>query len=252
LRGRRGVDLLEWLPYVASDASALRFQIESSAEIVQHFPRLPTDVSWLEASDTLLYEDGEWWPRIFLLEALRKIIIHRFHDLNVGLHGYVIGGTRAGRIAAAALASLGFAHIHIVDENEKALASEVALLKRYLLGIQISGVPASALTMQTHAGSLMLNTIKMQEQSPLLKDLSYFNFMNQGGVVVDISACEEQNLLLQEAQRADLNVLTGLEVQAQLDVDFLSKLAPGQYITFEDYYESFVDNLAQLKNSPSV
>lgn len=252
LKGRSGLDLLEWLPYVEGGATALRFQIESSADIVRHFPRLPTDVRWLEASDTLLFQDGEWWPRLFLLETLRKIIIHRFRGLNVGLHGYVIGGTRAGRVAAAALAGLGFTHIHIVDEDAQLLTREVAFLKRYLLGISIEGVHASALTVQTQAGSLMLNTVQMAEQSSMLNDLSYFNFMSKGGVVVDISGCSRQTLFLQEAERADLNIISGLEVQSQIDVDLLSKIVPGQYITFEDYYESFCDNFAQIKNSPSV
>jgi shikimate dehydrogenase len=150
------------------------------------------------------------------------------------------------------MASMGFSRISIVDEDEVKLKREAAHLKRYLLGIHIETVAAGALTVQTNAGSLMLNTLVMPDDSPVLKDLSYFNFMTQGGVVVDISECCHENMLLEEAQRADLKILTGLEVQSQVDVDFLGKLFPDQYITFEDYFESFSEGLAALKNSPSV
>jgi shikimate 5-dehydrogenase len=152
----------------------------------------------------------------------------------------------------AAMASLGFARLSIVDEDEKKLHREVAFLKRYLLGIEIDLVPASTLTMQAKVGSLMVNTLVLSEESALLNDLSYFNFMNQGSVVVDVSECNGQSALLQEAERADLFFLTGLEVQSQIDVDFLTKLFPDQYITYEDYFESFQDNWELLKNSPSV
>jgi shikimate 5-dehydrogenase len=239
LPGRSAEDLLTWLPFVQENAVALRFQPEGSDTVVKQFPQLPTNVRWLETADTLLLEDGAWWPRLLSYDAFRKLLISRFPALNVGLHCYVIGATQIGRVGVASMASLGFSHLSVVDEDELKLHREVAFLKRYLLGIQIESVPASTLTVQTKAGALMLNTLHLPEENPVLKDLSYFNFMNQGGVVVDISECCHDNALLQEAQRADLSVLTGLEVQSQIDVDLLTKLFPDKYVTYEDYFESF-------------
>lgn len=245
-------EIQTWLPYVEEGAVAFRLKPEDSAILLKLFPRLPTAVRWLESADTLVKENKEWWPRLFIYDTLRKVVIERFRDLNIGLHCYVIGANHLGRAAVAAMASLGFSKISLVDEDEAQLHKEVAYLKRYLLGIQLDAVPAETLTVQTHPGSLMLNTLKIENESSILKDLSYFNFMNQGAAVIDISETCSENQLLEEALRADLKVLTGLEVQAQEDVDLITRLFPERYVTYADYYESFVDHLEQLKNPPSV
>ena len=247
LKGRSASDMNTWLPYMEEGALAVRFKTEESQEIIAQFPHLPTDVRWLETADVLMREADGWWPRLLVYETLRKLVIQRFSSLNIGLQCYVIGATRLGRAAVAAMASLGFSNISIIDEDEVLLAREVKNLSRYLLGINIQAVPAGTLTIQTKSGSLMVNTLRLQDESVVLKDLSYFNFMSQGGVVVDISECCHRNLLLEEAERADLQVLTGLEVQAQVDVNLLTKLFPDLYVTFDDYFESFSDHLESIK-----
>jgi shikimate dehydrogenase len=252
LKDRSLSDMTTWLPYVQEGALAIRYSPEESGIILQQFPHLPTAVRWLETSDMLVLEAGEWWPRLFIYDTLCKIVVQRFRDLDIGLHCYIIGANHLGRVAAAAMTTIGFSKLSLVDEDETKLAREVAFLKRYLLGVEIQGVPASTLTIQTKAGSMMLNALSLPDDSAVLKDLSYFNFMKRGGVVVDISECCDRNLLLEEAERADLKVLSGLEVQAQSDVDLLAKVFPDHYITYDDYLESFSDNLVQLKNSPSV
>lgn len=249
LKGRSIADMNVWLPFMEEGALAVRFPASESQAIIDQFPHLPTDVRWLEAADVLMHEADGWWPRLLIYETLRKLLIQRFSSLNIGLHCYVIGATRLGRAAVAAMATLGFSNISIIDEDEVLLALEVKTLRRYLLGINIEAVPAGTLTVQTKAGSLMINTLTLQDESDVLKDLSYFNFMNQGGIVVDISECCERSQLLEEAERADLKILTGLEVQSQVDVNLLTKLFPDQYITFDDYFESFSDHFESLKIS---
>lgn len=252
LKDRSLTDLRTWLPYIQENALLLRLDPLESKTVIEAFPQLPTDVRWLEVADTLLLEHNQWWPRLYLYEVLRKFIIHRFRDLDISMHSYVIGANPLGRVAVAALSALGFSHINLVDEDEIKLQREVAVLKRYVLGVQIHAVPAQTLTVQEHPGSLMLNTMILREGGAVLGDLSYFNFMQTGGVVVDISESTTYNQLLEEAERADLKILNGLEVQAQRDVHLIQQIFPGQYITFEDYFESFSDNLPRLKNSSSV
>ncbi|MGZ3747050.1 MAG: hypothetical protein ACXWRE_06775 [Pseudobdellovibrionaceae bacterium] len=258
LPGRELKDLKTWLPYVQEGASLIKVPLEKSAALLEHFPQLPTAVRWLEAADSLVLEEGhQWWPRLYLGEALRKLIIQRFRDLDVSLNSYVIGANQMGRVAAAALAELGYAHVSLVDEDTEKLDSEIKFLRKYLFGLQIQGVPAQTLTLQEKPGSLMLNTLSLQSERGILGDLSYFNFMKTGGVVVDISECTLHNQLLEEAERASLKVLSGLEVQSQCDVALLMKLFPQQYLTYEDYFESFSEFLPWLskqtdKNSSSV
>ncbi|WP_413287982.1 hypothetical protein [Bdellovibrio sp. HCB337] len=252
LKERNFQELPTWLPYVQEGALLLRVPPEQSAIVLEHFPQLPTHARWLQVADSLVYDNGQWWPRLFVYDSLRTLIVSRFRDLDISLHSYVIGASHLGRAAVAAMVSLGYSRVSIVDVDEEKLQKEVALLRRYLLGVSIEAVPADTLTVQEKPGSLMLNTINMQDNGTVLGDLSYFNFMKTGGVVVDISECSAHNQLLEEAQRADLKTLSGLAVQAQLDVDMLKKLFPQQYITYEDYFESFSDILPSLKNPSSV
>lgn len=252
LKERELKDLKTWLPYVQEGALLLRVPPEDSPVVLEHFPQLPTAVRWLETADSLVMENGQWWPRLFSYETVRQLIISRFRDLDISLNSYVIGANHMGRVAATIMAHLGYSHVSLVDEDEDKLKSEVALLRRYLFGVQVEGVPAHSLTVQEKPGSLMLNTLNLQDDSTVLGDLSYFNFMKTGGVVVDCSECTPHNSLLEEAERADLKILSGLEVQARVDAEMLMKLFPKEYITYEDYYESFSDNLQLLKNSSSV
>jgi hypothetical protein len=243
LPGRELKDLKSWLSYVQEGALLLRIPPEESSALLEHFPHLPTVVSWLATADSLVLESGEWWPRLYLFDSLRTLLINQFRDLDISLNSYVIGANHLGRAAVAALVGLGYSNVSLVDEDPAKLDSEVQLLRRYLFGVHIEGMPAHTLTVREKPGSLMLNTMRMQDDSLVLGDLSYFNFMKTGGVVVDISECANHNQLLEEAQRADLKTLSGLEVQAQCDVDMLTKLFPKQYITYEDYLESFSDFL---------
>jgi shikimate dehydrogenase len=252
LKDRSLADLKTWLPYVQEGALMLRVAPEESLVVLEHFPQLPTAVRWLETADSLVLENGQWWPRLYTYETLRNFIIARFRDLDISLNSYVIGANHMGRVAAAVMGHLGFSHISLVDEDSEKLHQEVELLRRYLFGVKIEAVPAHTLTVQEEPGSLMLNTLVLQDDSTVLGDLSYFNFMKTGGVVVDISECTTHNRLLEEAERADLKILSGLEVQARIDAEILMKLFPKEYITHEDYFESFSDNLQGLKNSSSV
>lgn len=252
LKDRSFKDLPVWLPYVQDGALLLRVPPEESAVVLEHFPQLPTQVRWLQVADSLLLENTQWWPRLFIYESLRSLIVSRFRDLDISLHSYVIGANHLGRAAVAAMVGLGYSRVSLVDEDVGKLQEEVRLLRRYLFGVSIEAVPADTLTVQEKPGSLMLNTVNMQDNGTVLGDLSYFNFMKTGGVVVDISECSSHNQLLEEALRADLKVLPGLAVQAQLDVDMLKKLFPQQYITYEDYFDSFSDILPSLKNPSSV
>ncbi|HEY8269293.1 MAG TPA: hypothetical protein VIG33_00270 [Pseudobdellovibrionaceae bacterium] len=250
LPGRELKDLKAWLPYVQEGALLLKMPLENSAEFLAHFPQLPTAVSWLEAADSLVLENGQWWPRLYLCDTLRTLVIHRFRDLDISLNSYVIGANKTGRAVAAALAELGFSHVSLVDEDAEKLDTEIKLLRRYLFGVQIEGILAQTLTIQEKPGSMMVNTLRMQSHDSILGDLSYFNFMKAGGVVIDISECTPHNQLLEEAERANLKILSGLAVQAQYDVDMLVRLFPHQYITYEDYFESFGEALPSLTVSP--
>lgn len=252
LKGRGLHDLQEWLPFVQEGALMLRVPPEDSKVVLEHFPQLPTSVRWLEVADSLVFEDQEWWPRLWVYETLRRLVVDRFRDLDISLDSYVIGATPLGRAAVAAMAGLGFSRISLVDENERRLQAEVTLLRRYLFGVTIEAVPAQMLTLRDQPGSLMLNTMNLQDNSTVLGDLSYFNFMKSKGIVIDASACCPHNQLLEEAQRADLRTISGLVVQAYRDVDMLTKLFPQQYITYEDFIESFNDVFPSLKNPSSV
>lgn len=252
LKERSYNNLHEWLPYVQEGALMLRVEPEESQVVLDHFPRLPTHVNWLATADSLVFESKEWWPRLYLYDSLRTVVVSHFRELDIGLEGYVVGANRMGRAAVAALAGLGFSKISLVDEDEDKIKAEAAYLSRYLFGVRIEGVPSYMLTEREAPGSMTVNTKVLPDNSTVLTDLSYFNFMKTGGVVIDISECTSQNTLLQEAERADLKTMSGLVVQSHRDVDILKKLFPQQYITHEDYLESFGDNLPSLKNPSSV
>lgn len=229
----------------------LRVTYESSQKILETWGPQPTQVRLLGCCDTFLHEGKSFVPRVILYEALREAIVSKISNYDIKDAGYVICNDMKGRLLISLLLSLGHRKVFLVGENEEFIDKEVEFLQRFHIGTEILGLPAHHLTLQTTRASILINTIDFTDDDTILNDLVYFNFMKNGGAILDLNFEKSKSVLLEEAQRASLKTLSSSYVSSFYDFSLMSKLNLGLDFSFEEFEKSWSQFLAEkVQNSP--
>lgn len=199
----------------------------------------------LRCYDTLVRQGSYLIPRLLFFEALNATIIQRAHDLDIRKVAYVVASDYRGLVCAAVCAQLGFQKIVLVDDDLQRSSQVIKILTRAFFGLSLKTIQTDAVTTQREPGSLMINSVDLNQNSLLLSDLSYFNFVAQGGVVVDISSEVETSPLLKDVEEAHLRSIHSLQFIQELILCYWQYLSPVHSLSREE--------IAQvLKNTTTV
>lgn len=234
------VDLLE-------GASAAFVDPALSAEVLSQFHVVPTQVRSVELLDSLFLEDGAWYPRLLIHEALRRVLVADAKDLDIRAPAFIIGDGDLSRVVAAVLAEMGIAEIFLVGDLSR-LKEQKRILSRSQLGIVFHILASEELTMQATSAGIVVNTADLSQQQVLLTDLSYFNFMKQAGFALDISFETAENTLLDEAERAELRALSPALIMRTLLVLWFEKLHGSNILADHEAVQFWTEF---LKENPS-
>lgn len=194
-----------------------------------------TDVRLTHCLDSFMPEKGKWYPRLFLFEALRELIVERIRNIDRRFGGYVIGDSDEVRIAAAVLVNVGLKQIILIGEDEQKCQDHAQILKRNFLGIDFRVLPSHAITTTNLMGSLLVNTIDLQLASQLATDLAYFNYLNPTGVIIDMHFANEDGPLVKEAVKAGIQSHRCFEVYAYRDLQIMRHFFPKRYFDIDEY-----------------
>ncbi|MFM6927683.1 MAG: hypothetical protein ACKOX6_04425 [Bdellovibrio sp.] len=198
------------------DASLALFSFAEAQKLLPQLPTLPPMAKSLQCFDAFSPEEGKWYPRLFLYEALRSVLVESARDLDNRSPAFVVGEGAELRVVSSVCALLGFAEVYLIGENSEVLAEDVRILSRGYFGVKFKVLPVEELTIQPVSGSLMINTVNMNQHENLLSDLSYFNFLKSTGYVLDCYLGHLQSPLLEEAEKAGLRVLQPASVLQSL------------------------------------
>lgn len=215
----------EFSPELFKEARALLIEMSLSEQVLAQSSVLSTQVRNTGVLDSYFLEkEGGWMPRLIYFDMLRDVLVEKARDLDIRCPSFVVGDGERARVVASVLASLGYSEIYMVSEEEECLLKAVREVSRSYFGIKIKPLLASELTMQALRASILVNTVDMTDNKALLNDLSYFNFMKQGGWVLDLNIQSAMNYtLLAEAERADLNIISTSDVAAVYALLFLKQ-----------------------------
>lgn len=194
-----------------------------SADILPQLKVLPSQVRSIETLDSFFNENGTWYPRLLLHEALKDVLISEARDLDIRAPAFVVGDNNEARVAAAVLAEMGVSDIYLVGAAET-LQPQKEILARAQIGIRFHILIPDDLTLQAVSAGIIVNTVDLSQQKSLLTDLSYFNFMKHKGYALDLNLIPSQNLLLEEAEKAELRVLSPVLVATVLSQMWLQRL----------------------------
>lgn len=232
------------------DATMARVNVALSASVLSQVHVQPTLVRVVQCVDSFAKDSDKWLPRLMSYEALRRVLIDSAADLDIRLPAYVVGHDELARISSSVLSQVGFSEIYVVGKDALQLTHQVAQLRRNHLGIKFIPLMADQLTIQSTSAAIIVNTVNLVNDPELLSDLSYFNFMKRGGYALDLNLLPFVNPLLEEAEKAELRVLSPISVAAELTALWLDKLSIESSLKVEDLIESWKSFLSQI--SPSV
>lgn len=241
-----------------AQADALLLSPELSEQVLPGVSLVSSQVRSLWALDSFFKDEAGWMCRVLEFEALRDILVSRAKEMDILKPAFIIGDGAKVRISAAVLADLGFAEIYLVSEDETALNENAAQISKSYIGLHFHPLLAQELTMQALNASVLINTVDLSANAPLLNDLSYFNFMERGGLVFDYNLENYGNhSLLDEAERAELVLLHCPDFAASLAMLWLRQLQISEEvlagISAENLKQEWLALLGDSsKNPPSV
>ena len=186
-----------------------------SATVLSELKLQPTLVRSLQSTDFLIKEENLWYPRVFLYQALRKVLVEYARGLDNRDSAFIVGTNEEAIVSGAVLAHMGFRKIYFTGHDMAELKLKTDLLKKNFFGIEFNTMDAEYLTAQTIGANIVINTINVAEDKELLRDMSYFNYMKRRGFVVDLNLIPYHNPLLEEAQRAELRVVYPIPIAAE-------------------------------------
>lgn len=226
------------------NATAVKVAPSLSAKILPQLTVLPTQVRSIECLDSFFRENGTWYPRLLLHEALRLVFVGEARDLDIRAPAFVVGDGDESRIVSSVLAEMGISDIYLVGDAGR-LQPQKEILARSQLGIRFHVLPPEDLTLQAVSAGVVVNTVDLAKQKSLLTDLSYFNFMKRAGYALDLNILPEQNLLLDEAEKAELRVLPPVLIAVILTRLWLDRLDVGSELSTQDIRDTWMQFLKQ-------
>lgn len=228
----------EFSPELLKGASAAKVEPSLSSQVLSYLKVLPTQVRAVEVVDSLFQDESSWYPRLLLHESMRSVLVSNARDLDIRAPAFVVGDNEAARVVSAVLVEMGIADIYLIGDVEK-LQLQKDILTRSQLGIRFHILPMEDLTLQSVSAGIVVNVVDLSQQKSLLTDLSYFNFMKGTGYALDLNLFPTHNLLLEEAERADLRVLHPVLVAEVLTSLWLERLKVATEVSKQEIHESW-------------
>ena len=226
------------------DAQGAVLNLKASAELVPNIRFCPTQVREFGVFDFMFFEDHQWYPRLIFYEALRQVLVKEARELDIRAPAFVVGNGPEVRIISAVLSELGVKEIYFVGAKKSLELEKLAVLKTRI-GLKVDIVGSEFLTNQSLNGGLIINSLDLRSHPAELVDLSYFNFIKEGGYVMDLNLYPIPNPYLEEAERAELRVVKPIQFWTAKTRLWCSKIMPEFDTGNVDFDKCWQDFLSQ-------
>lgn len=196
---------------------AIRISADASHLVLKTLAALPANIATLRAADSLVKENGAWWPRCFIVDGLNQTLSSSVTNVDLGGAVFILGAGSRARAVIAALSRVGFGRMFISDPDDSKSAALVEELKRSYFGIQFQATERNMVTQLPGICAIAVNTLEAGEDSAGATELAYFNFLKTGGLWLDLALFPLNRALQTEARSVGGELLNGYEVLARTD-----------------------------------
>lgn len=181
---------------------------------------LKVQSSWitlLGVIDGMVKRDGVWWPLCALYESFGQILVALGTDMDMRGNVLVAGRGGIAKVAIAAFFKAGFSRFLLADPSEEEAQKTRNEVQRGFFGVQIHWVPREGVVLLPSETAVLVNCTG-PDQSDLLTELSYLNFLRRPGFLFDTGLSDKLNLLTQEASDAGVMIIPGVDIAVRTDV----------------------------------
>ena len=190
---------------------------EDSQSWVRQFSSWPTPLRKLNQFDVAFFEDGQWVPYCFWVQAVWDLMMEVHPSLNTRQEAFVCGPLHSIFTSTDFLARLGYKKITLVENDKQSLAQARTQLREFYFDIDFQILPLAKLSTKSNTASIVVNEFPLSTEPILVESLSYLNFVASEGLVADLSVCQTDHQLREEARNVRLPVLKGEDVIRRAD-----------------------------------
>ncbi len=221
--------------------------LDLSSKFLQEFPRRNQLVQDLQCFDFIEWSsDNHFWPILLLHSHLKESLIRSILHLDMNGVGYVVGANKMATCAISVLIQLGMKKIRWIISDDDYLPSDLDMFQQKYFGAHLEIMSSTKLSLQNVDGSVLVSTLDYSDKPEILQDISYFNFIKQDSIVVDLHIPLDfqkrfESLLLKEAVEAQLPIFHRGEFLAGYFKDFFGRYHSFQENEIRAFRELFVD-----------
>jgi shikimate 5-dehydrogenase len=200
-------------------------------------------ITLLGVVDGMVKRGNEWWPLCALYESFGKILFDLGAGLDMRGNALIAGAGGTARVAIAALFKAGFRDFLLTNFDEAEAQQTIREVRSKFFGLTLEWVPTERIVLLPGESAVVVNCTPSVEENALLTELSYMNFLKRPGFLLDVSRSSKPSVLVQEANDAGVNVISGARIAANADL-LWAKWAFNADLNLEAYLKDFEASLA--------
>jgi hypothetical protein len=195
-------------------------------EVAKSFLASSHTINQIHFVDMVYKKNGNLWPYLLHKDAIHSVILARQPYLNIKGGGLIVGMTAEAILAAYVLVELGIRQITFVVESEKASEATINLLKRSIFEVRIEAISKDKVILLPGVYSVVICYEDLRKQAELVTALLYFNYLERGGIVLNVGMALDKIPLLEEASAIGANTVDLIEIQVHAELMALAKVLP--------------------------
>jgi shikimate 5-dehydrogenase len=223
---------------VLSDANCCRIDPEFASAATEHFQTTTMEVSLSESAGILIRDEKKWWPKSFYDEAFSRMASEHIGQIDINGSALVVGASGSAKLVAASLVKMGFVTVNIVEEDPVLGEATVKNLRKRFFNVKFQYVPGLELTTLPGVNSIVVNTNPLTETDEIYPELHFFNFLKNGGVVVDLTLVPSRTPLIIEAEKWGARYISGDVLASTQDVLMIEYLLKKKIEDIDSYCQS--------------
>lgn len=213
----------------------VRLSSRIGPRVLKHIKVQSSVTTLLGVIDGMVQSEHGWWPFCALYESLLQVLVRVGQELDTRGSVFVAGAGGAARTAIIAFFKAGFRNFIVTNFDEAEATAMMDDIRRKYFGLNLRWVPMEEIVLLPGESAVLVNCTPSIEDNPLLRELSYLNFLRRPGYLIDLSRAAKESILVTEAKEAGVKLISGIEVGARADVlwaewAFRARLPVDEYI----------------------
>ena len=230
----------ELIPKYQSQFDWVLLSTDCMESCAAEYFKLPENVRRVGLADTIIKNKGGIWPKIYLIEVMKKFIYLKSPKLETRASALIIGDGALVRLSVYVLSTLGFSNLLFVSRDVEKVKILIEDLRKKYFGVNFSILDPNEITLEQPNSSCVVNTINSKVDSELTRDLNYFNFAKKNALVVDFNLVPFVTEFLIEANHLGMSTLRAIEIFGWMDALILEDFYQKK-ISTKEYFNSWLE-----------